>query len=196
MNKLVSVIIPCYNQGIYLIEAIESVLLQTYPFFEIVVVNDGSTENIAEIVKHYSQIKFIAQKNQGVSKARNNGLIHSSGEYLVFLDSDDKLLPNALEIGVRFMEHHAECAFVSGCVRLITSNGQLIETPPQPKVQKNHYEHLLQSNYIWTPGVAMYRKSVFDGGIGFSTEAERWTRGLSCNAQRATQRSATRKIYV
>jgi|SRR5687768_10307317 len=173
MNKLVSVIIPCYNQGVYLKEAIRSVLSQTYSFFEIIVVDDGSSENIEKIIEYEPKIKFIKQKNQGVSVARNNGLYNGSGHYIVFLDADDRLLPNALEIGVRFLEQNAECAYVSGHVRFIANNGDYIETPSQPTIEKNHYEQLLQTNYIWTPGAVMYRKSILNNQTVFNREAER-----------------------
>src|SRR5919107_192619 len=99
-TDLVSVVIPCYNQAHFLSEAIESVLAQTYPYFEIIVVDDGSTDNTSEVAGRYSGVRCIRQDNQGLSGARNSGLRHSKGEYLVFLDADDRLLPQALEVGL------------------------------------------------------------------------------------------------
>ena len=89
---LVSVVIPCYNQAHFLGEAIESVLAQTYPHLEIVVVDDGSTDNTGEVAARYPGVRYVRQENQGLAAARNTGLRHSSGDYLVFLDADDRLL--------------------------------------------------------------------------------------------------------
>src|ERR687894_2072239 len=99
---LVTVVIPCYNQAHFLGEAIESVLSQTYPHFEIVVVDDGSTDNTSEVASGYppDKVRLIRQENKGLSAARNAGLGRSGGEYVVFLDSDDRLLAEALEVGV------------------------------------------------------------------------------------------------
>src|SRR3954470_19027647 len=83
-GPLVSVIIPCYNQAHYLGEAIESVLNQTYPHFEIIVVDDGSTDNTSEVAKSYSQVKLLRQVNHGrPAVGRNNGFRESHGEYIV-----------------------------------------------------------------------------------------------------------------
>jgi cellulose synthase/poly-beta-1,6-N-acetylglucosamine synthase-like glycosyltransferase len=84
-----SVIIPCYNQGHFLHEAIESALAQTYPHSEVLVLDVGSTDKTAEVAAAYSGVQYIRQKNSGVSAARNTGLKQSRGEYLVFLDADD-----------------------------------------------------------------------------------------------------------
>ena len=77
---LISVVIPCYNQAHYLGEAIESVLAQSYPYFEIVVIDDGSTDNTSEVAGRYHGVRCIRQDNQGLSAARNSGLRHSVGE--------------------------------------------------------------------------------------------------------------------
>src|SRR5215204_5307150 len=116
---LVSVIIPCYNQAHFLGEAIESVLAQSYPHFEIIVVDDGSTDNTFEVASHYSKVRLIRQENRGVSRARNAGLRESEGSYVVFLDADDRLLPGALDAGLECFEAHPESAFVDGDYRYI-----------------------------------------------------------------------------
>src|SRR5438046_8618551 len=113
-SGLVSVIIPCHNQAHFLDEAIESVLTQTYPNHEIIVVDDGSTDNTATVAKCHSPLRYIYQENAGPSAARNTGVKESRGEYLVFLDADDRLLPEALEIGVGCLRQHPECAFEIG----------------------------------------------------------------------------------
>ncbi len=110
----VSVIIPAYNSARFLSEAIESVLGQSYPVFEVIVVDDGSTDKTKEICSKYPNIKYIYQSNQGVSAARNLGVQISQGAYLLFLDSDDRLLPKAIEIGVNCIKERPEVGFVFG----------------------------------------------------------------------------------
>lgn len=96
-NPLISVIIPVYNCENYLGEAIESVLAQNYNPIEIIIVNDGSTDNTEQVAKHYSDhIKYIFQKNSGIGSARNTGVDISTGDYLAFLDSDDLWVKNKL----------------------------------------------------------------------------------------------------
>jgi glycosyltransferase involved in cell wall biosynthesis len=166
---LVSVIIPCYNQAHYLGEAIESVINQTYPRCEIIVVDDGSTDNTAEVAARYKEVRCIRQQNQGLSAARNSGLRESKGEFLVFLDSDDRLLPEAIETGLKYLQERPECAFVSGHYRLIDSEGEPGPPEPQHLVEKDHYLTLLRKNYIIAPASVVYRREVFDAVGSFDT---------------------------
>jgi glycosyltransferase involved in cell wall biosynthesis len=95
-NILTSIIIPCYNQSNWLSEAIESSLNQTYKNIEVIVVNDGSTDNTSEIAKKYN-IKLIEKENGGLSSARNAGIKEARGKYILPLDADDKILPEFIE---------------------------------------------------------------------------------------------------
>lgn len=92
-----SVIIPVYNKANTIVESIESVLAQSEKDFELIIVNDGSTDNIEEVLKVYKDIRLINQKNGGVSVARNTGINNAKGNYICFLDADDIWLPNHLE---------------------------------------------------------------------------------------------------
>src|SRR5918995_457239 len=171
-GPLVTVVIPCYNQAHFLSEAIESVLSQSYPNFEVVVVDDGSTDDTSEVAGRYlhvSRVHLISQKNQGLSGARNTGIGHARGEYLVFLDADDRLLPEALEAGVRELEAHPECAFVSGRCNNIGPDGSPLKDPPRLHVEGDHYLALLRRCYIWPPAVVMFRRWVFEAVGGFDT---------------------------
>lgn len=98
---MISVIIPVYNVENYLRQCLDSILNQTYTDFEVICVNDGSTDNSLNILKEYakkdSRIKVISQKNKGPSKARNVGLKHANSEYICFIDSDDKIEPDFFE---------------------------------------------------------------------------------------------------
>lgn len=105
MNKTVSVIIPFYSHIDWLYEAIESVLAQTYPIHEIILVNDGSKENMTEFLSKYGdKITYVYQDNAGPAAARNNGIRRATGDYIAFEDSDDIWLPTKLEKQVAFME--------------------------------------------------------------------------------------------
>jgi glycosyltransferase involved in cell wall biosynthesis len=166
-QPLVSVVIPCYEQAHFLGEAIESVLSQTCPRHEIIVVDDGSTDNTSEVASSYPGIRLVRQENQGLSKARNAGIRSSKGEYLVFLDADDRLIPEALEVGLECLQAHPECAFTSGHCKVIDAGGSPLSSPPQDHVEKDHYVALLRDNYIWMPAMVMYRRWVFESVGGF-----------------------------
>ncbi|MCM3870444.1 MAG: glycosyltransferase [Pyrinomonadaceae bacterium] len=166
-DKLVSVIIPCYNQAQFLGEAIESVLLQSYPHFEVIVIDDGSTDNTLEIAARYSEVRTIRQNQQGISTTRNRGWRESRGRWLVFLDSDDRLLPHALELGVKHLLRHADCAFVFGRHREIDADGTALATTSFVDLQKDPYRQLLLYNCVYTPSTAMFQRDLFETVAGF-----------------------------
>ncbi|MEJ7872813.1 MAG: glycosyltransferase, partial [Rubrobacteraceae bacterium] len=169
--SVVSVVIPCYNQARFLGEAIESVLAQSYPLFEIVVVDDGSTDDTSGVAARYPGVRCVRQRNQGLAAARNAGLRESKGGYLVFLDADDRLLPDALEVGLACLEARPECAFASGHYRNIAADGSPLPTPQQPHIDKEHYLEILRANYIITPAVVIHRRAALDSVNGFSTSS-------------------------
>lgn len=166
---LVSVIIPCFKQAHYLDHAIRSVLAQTYRRYEIIVVDDGSPDNTSGVAARYAGVRCLRQQNSGLSAARNAGLHASEGDYVVFLDADDCLLPDALETGAKNLDALPECAFVYGFCTLIDHNGSPLPTPHQTAIEQNHYRTLLEGNYIWTPGTAMFRRSILTRLAGFDT---------------------------
>jgi glycosyltransferase involved in cell wall biosynthesis len=168
--RLVSVIISCYNYGHFLAGAIESALNQTYTPYEIIVVDDGSSDNTADVVARYQSVCYLRQPNRGVSAARNNGLRQSKGEYVVFLDADDELLPGALEVGAECLDSMPDCGFVFGSWQLIAPGGMPTTTEmTSPPVDRNHYPALLRRNYIWNPGAVMHRRTVVESVGGFNT---------------------------
>ncbi len=99
MPPTISIIIPTYNSARYLPEAIDSILQQSYPHYEIIVVDDGSTDNTPAVLGSYQHpIRYVYQENQGVAAARNTGLSLAQGEFVLFLDADDYLaLPTMFE---------------------------------------------------------------------------------------------------
>jgi glycosyltransferase involved in cell wall biosynthesis len=165
---LVSVIIPCYNQSHFVGEAIESILNQTYPHHEIIVIDDGSKDNSSLVASKYSQVRCIKQKNQGRCAARNRGVKESKGRFLVFLDADDRLLPNALEAGIRCFKDKPECGLVYGSYYHMTEDGNPIPTEYPTHVERDHYRELLRTNYIGMHAAVMYRRDVFESIGGFN----------------------------
>ncbi len=103
----VSVIIPVYNGERFICDAIESVLAQTYKDFELIVVDDGSQDQTDQRIKGYGhRLTYLYLPNSGQARARNLGHTHSSGEYLAFLDADDRGYPKTLEVEVRAMDEN------------------------------------------------------------------------------------------
>jgi glycosyltransferase involved in cell wall biosynthesis len=162
---LVSVIIPCYNAERYIAETLESVFAQTYPTIEVVVVDDGSTDNTVEVLKSY-KVQLIQQRNRGVSAARNNGIRHSRGKYVLFLDHDDRLLPKAVAVGVRVLEEHPDCVMAVGEHRYIGSNGEPLGRSGKHMGDRDPYLVLLEHNFVETPCSALHRRStLFTAGM-------------------------------
>ncbi len=108
-DRMVSVVLPTYNRGWIVEEAVDSVLSQDYPAMELIVVDDGSTDGTPEILDRYGdRIRVIRQRNRGVSAARNAGIDAASGELIAFLDSDDRWLEGKVREQVRFFRDHPE----------------------------------------------------------------------------------------
>lgn len=164
---LVSVVIPCYNQAHFLSEAIESVLGQAGAEFEVIVVDDGSQDATAEVAARYPQVRCIRQPNRGIAGARNAGFAASWGEFLLFLDADDRLMPGALASGVACLRACPGCAFAYGHIRLIAADGGPLTTQRQVAVNKDHYLELLRGCYIWTPGTVVCRRAALTEAGGF-----------------------------
>jgi len=136
----VSVIIPAYNQGHYLEECIQSVLEQTYQDFEIIIVDDGSSDNTREISTSFSdpRVHYIYQENRGLSGARNTGIKKAKGCYITYLDSDDLFLPKKLEVLINKFENEPDLGIIAGQAIVIDEQGEklgeVFDTPP-PKDQ-------------------------------------------------------------
>lgn len=113
---VVSVILPTYNREYMVDEAIQSVLDQTFEYFELIIVDDGSSDSTRHIVASYldSRIRYIYQNNAGLAATRNNGIQHAQGKYIAFLDDDDLFLPNKLALQVSFLEQNTRIGWVSG----------------------------------------------------------------------------------
>jgi glycosyltransferase involved in cell wall biosynthesis len=164
MMDLVSVIIPAYNAEKYISETIESVLKQTYKNLEIIIVDDGSTDDTERVVNNklqaFSKYKFLKQNNLGPAAARNLGIKNAEGDYIAFLDADDLWLPQKIEKQIRFLKEHPECGLVFTRRKIITPYGKVIDDKRKIPKEINFYI-LVASNYITTSSV-MVRKKIFD----------------------------------
>lgn len=158
---LISVIIATYNYAGFISKAIESVIIQTYPNVEIIVIDDGSTDDTKSRIKDQPQVKYFYQKNRGLSASRNVGVNKSSGKYLVFLDADDWLEKDALEKNYSQLHDKPEIAFVSGNYYLLQADTNTSE-PITTVANSHHYSHLLRSNYIGMHAAVMFQRWVFN----------------------------------
>jgi cellulose synthase/poly-beta-1,6-N-acetylglucosamine synthase-like glycosyltransferase len=163
----VSVVVPCFNQAHFLSEAIESVLRQSHPEVEVTVVDDGSDDNSYEVAGRYPGVRRLRQPHRGVAAARNLGLAESAGELAVFLDADDRLLPEALEVGVKSLLARPQVAFVAGTSRDVGGDGSVIREGGQPLVTQDHFLHLLEDCYIWSGSSIVYRRGAVEAVGGF-----------------------------
>jgi hypothetical protein len=171
-STLVSVVIPCYNQAHYLPEAIESALAQTHRQIEVVVIDDGSADNTSRVAGRYPAVRCISQSNAGLAAARNEGIRQSMGDFIVFLDSDDRLLPDAVEVALSEFRARPDAAFVFGQYRLLSALGSPGGVYDAPRLDGDPYLALLGGFGPGTPATGMYRRAVFEHLRGFDTTCD------------------------
>jgi len=192
-TPLVSVIIPAGNAEAFLKESIESVLIQTYQNFEIIVVDDGSIDKTRDIASGYGRkVTYLYQEHQGVSAARNRGIRSSCGDWVAFLDADDVWLPGRLEEGVEFCKNHQDVGLVFSDVELFSAEGVVLssflgEKSMGPRllggngIVNDAFELLLDENFISTPTVMVRRDclnavGLFDESLHSVEDRELWLR--------------------
>lgn len=163
-TKLVSVIVPCYNQVDYLAETLDSVLSQTYQNWECIIINDGSTDNSEQIAQTYcnkdSRIHYYNQDNQGLSMARNNGIRHCHGEYIIPIDADDTIYPEYIALAVAVLDERSDIKIVYCRAEFFGSR------TGEWKLQAFSLQTLLANNCIFCS--AMYRRKDYDATIGYN----------------------------
>lgn len=182
---LVSIVIPLFNKERFIGETLRSVLCQTFDRLEIIVVNDGSTDSSLSVVQEFSddRIIILEQQNQGVEVARNNGLKHSHGEFIIFLDGDDQMLPERIERQVAFMVTHPACA-LSGTWAQVLRHGKptrrRIMPPCGPTALKLAlvFENPFVCSSVMVRRAALEKSGVFkeDQGSCFVEDYELWSR--------------------
>ena len=175
MRNLISIIVPCYNQAQFLTETLESVYHQTYTNWECLIINDGSPDNTEEIALEWcgrdKRFKYFKKENGGLSSARNFGIIHSKGDWIQFLDSDDLLEINKLMCQVEFLNINQSDIFISGYRYFYNEEGRQKlrilgrnEFIPEVVVQNNDNVDIIELFSIKNPFVIsapLYRREVF-----------------------------------
>jgi glycosyltransferase involved in cell wall biosynthesis len=162
----ISVIIPLYNKEKTIKNTIESVLSQSYTDFELIIVNDGSTDGSAEKVAlfHDRRIRFIHKENGGVSSARNYGLKEAKGEWVLFLDADDKILPHCLQMLYALAEKYQigdEVEIVSGnYYRIYKGKKSIYSTHKYEGIVKNNAKWYFFNKYSLRTGVALIKRNL------------------------------------
>lgn len=181
-----SIITPCYNAGAYIGELIESVRTQTLRDWQHIIVDDGSTDNSADVISEYakidSRLQLISQPNSGVSRARRHGLDASSPSsmYLYFLDADDVLEPNMLEVMVGYLDKHPNVGLAYCDYTYIDAEGNEIGTDYVPRYAPSRFgvKQLPPSTantpfvsvYCWAPvmeSVSVLRRSIYEQTPGW-----------------------------
>jgi len=160
-HALVSVIIPTYNRGWILKEAVESVLNQDYDAFELIVVDDGSTDDTRDILSAYNNITVLDQPNQGVSAARNRGVAHARGSFIAFLDSDDVWLPRKLAVQVDFFQQNHK-ALVCQTQETWVRKGRRVNPGHRHQKQSGMFFKRSLELCLVSPSAVMIKKSFFD----------------------------------
>ena len=178
----VSVIIPTYNRAEMVKEAIQSVLVQTYTDYEIIVVDDGSTDNTCDVVAGLSdKVRYLHQQNAGPSSARNRGIHLARGKYIAFLDSDDLFLPAKLEKQVACMERNPEVILSHTSYQRVNADGRYIESVRSGTFSGHVYPKIIRRCPITTPTVMIRRQSTgqdlrFEENVFPGEDIILWTR--------------------
>ncbi|ASC69626.1 putative glycosyltransferase [Halomicronema hongdechloris C2206] len=171
-DPIVSVIIPTYNRAVLLEKAIKSVLKQTFSNFELIIVDDASSDQTTATIDrlYESCIKYIKHnKNMGVCAARNTGLAQAKGEYVAFLDSDDEWMPDKLQRQIdRFNEANERIGVIYTWLKVVDINAQF-QKLRKPSLHGNIEQDLLYSNFIGTPSTPMIKRNYIEKTLGFDT---------------------------
>lgn len=167
----VSIVIPLYNSVQYIREAIESALAQTFRDFEVIVVDDGSTDGSAAVVCGFGDaVRYVYQPNAGVSVAMNHGMALSRGELIAFLDNDDVWLPRKLERQVAFLDRRPACALVNCDLQYISETGERLDRFLPGVNRSEPYVRLFQKGFVFMSSAVMIRRMVYEKVGGFDEE--------------------------
>jgi glycosyltransferase involved in cell wall biosynthesis len=178
-SPLVSIVTPSYNQGRFLKRTIESVLTQTYPNIEYIVIDGGSQDNSLEVLRSYgNRFSWVSEPDNGQTDAINKGLSETNGEILAYLNSDDVLVPGAIEKVVRFFHKHPDCDMVYGNADYIDKEDNVIGCY---KTVEYSFDRLVEDCMVCQPA-AFWRRRVavkigpFDEHLNFTMDYDYWLR--------------------
>jgi glycosyltransferase involved in cell wall biosynthesis len=160
----VTVVIPAYNAMRYLPETMETALAQTFTDFEVLVVNDGSTDHTAEWVSQVTdpRVRIVSQENKGLAGARNTGIAHAKGEYIAYLDADDLWEPTKLEKQVRCLDENPEVGLVYTWTALADQDGKSTGRVISSHAEGNVWQELIEFNMVCCGSTPLIRRSCFD----------------------------------
>ncbi len=179
----VSIIIPAYNSMKFLPETLASVWQQTFTDFEVLIIDDGSSDDIKEWVSQIAdaKLKLISQPNQGASAARNQGIRAASGEYIAFLDADDLWMPTKLETHVSYLEQNPDIGLVYSWTAITDAQGKPTGRVMTPTDEGDIFIKILARNIVVCPSVVV-RRCCFDNvglfidSLRFNEDWEMWIR--------------------
>ncbi len=169
-NHLVSIIIPAYNAALYIEETIQSIYQQSHHGWEVIIVNDGSTDRTAEIIKSFKdpRVQCISQKNAGVAAARNKGLHFAKGEFVVFFDADDIMTPEFLSERVKALVGDFKTGYVGGMVETFPVKAKIKKAAASDPVNEILF---FNASFATVPSNYMFRKKILiDNDIKFNRE--------------------------
>ena len=169
-SDLVSIIIPAYNAAAYIEETIQSVRKQTHQSWEIIAINDGSTDNTADIIKAFKdpRVQCITQKNTGVAAARNKGLFFAKGGFIVFFDADDLMTPEFLSERVKTLKNNLNIGYVGGMVETFPIKAIIRKAAALDPVNEILF---FNPSFATVPSNYMFRKNVLvDNKVRFNKE--------------------------
>jgi glycosyltransferase involved in cell wall biosynthesis len=185
-REKVSAIIPVYNCERYVSAAIESVLAQTYPVHEIIIVDDGSTDGTRAVLESYiGRIRYIRQEKRGVAAARNSGIVHASGDFIAFLDADDLWLADKLQLQMDFLRNHPQYGLVYSDMKTFDETGILHESvkiwlnmsPPSGWIFKELFaETLFACDATVFAKACVDRVGYFDESLAVGEDYNMWLR--------------------
>ncbi|AUM68321.1 glycosyltransferase family 2 protein [Pseudomonas fluorescens] len=166
---LVSIVAPCYNAGKYLEEAFHSLFAQDYRNVEVIVVDDGSTDNSLARLRQLQQtydFQLYAQENQGVSAALNHGLKYAKGTYVATPDLDDVMLPHSIRVRAQYLDEHPQVGCVGALVIYMDSEGRTIKEQQRDHIRVYTFDELLRNATVIGAPAALYRMSALrDAGF-------------------------------
>lgn len=163
-KPIASIVVPAYNASVTLVDTLDSLLAQSFEDFELIVVDDGSTDDTVEIVKSYSdaRIRLVCQKNRGLAGAHNTGIHEARGEYIGFCDADDLWLPEKLERHVEHLNSNPNVGISFAGSQLIDGDGKPIGINQSPKLSAITAADIFKRNPIGNGSSAVMRKAALD----------------------------------
>jgi len=166
---LVSIVAPCYNAEKYLEEALHSIFAQDYPNIEVIVVDDGSTDNSLALLRQLQQtydFQLYTQANQGVSAALNHGMQHARGIYVSTPDLDDVMLPHSIRVRAQYLEQHPTIGCVGALIVYMDSDGHTIKQQQCDRINIHTFNDILREAKVIGAPTALYRMSALrDAGF-------------------------------